>query len=70
MTFDLRSARLNKGLSLRACADEAGIDMHALWRAEHGKSPSPSTAKKIADFYGVKVTTIWPVADPGARAVA
>jgi transcriptional regulator with XRE-family HTH domain len=63
MTFTLRGARLNRGLSLRAAAKEIGVDMHALWRAEHGAVPNPASAKKIADFYGAQVTEIWPVSD-------
>lgn len=67
MSFDLKAARLNKGLSLRAAAIRVGVDMHALWRAERGGSPSPATAKVIADFYGVQVTDIWPLEEPAEK---
>ena len=63
MSFDLRSARLNRGLTLRAAAAAADVDMHALWRAEKGGTPNPATAKLIADFYDVTVTDLWPVAE-------
>jgi lambda repressor-like predicted transcriptional regulator len=40
-----------------------GLARGTLERAERGDSVHPGTAKVIADFYGVKVTDIWPVED-------
>lgn len=59
--FDLRAARQNRGLTLREAAQQTGVEFTALQRAERGSRPYPATAKQIADFYGVKVTDIWPV---------
>lgn len=63
----LRSARLDKGLTLRQAAMRIGLSWKTLQRAEVGLSqPHPGTAKKVADFYGLKVSDLWPVADRSA----
>jgi transcriptional regulator with XRE-family HTH domain len=55
----LRRQRLDKGLTLREAAARIGINWKTLQRAEAGQSlPFPRTAKRIADFYGVKVTDL------------
>jgi transcriptional regulator with XRE-family HTH domain len=61
---NLRAARLNRGLSVREAAKEIGVKPSTLRRAEHGDGVHPGTAKKIADYYGVRVTDIWPLPDP------
>ena len=66
MRFDLRAARQNQGLTLREAAARIGVDFTAIQRAELGARPFPANAKKIADFYGVQVTDIWPVKDRSA----
>lgn len=54
--------RLNRGLSLREAGDLMGIESKILLRAELGtNTPHPGNAKKIADFYGYKVTDLWPL---------
>lgn len=60
MTFDLRAARQNRGLTLRQAAAQMDVDFTSLQRAERGARPYPSNAKRIADFYEVAVTDIWP----------
>lgn len=62
MRVNLRAERLNRGLSSQEAADEMGIEKHVLLGAESGLStPRPANAKAIADFYGYKVTDIWPL---------
>lgn len=61
--MNLRAERLNRGLSTRAAADEMGISQAILLRAEDGLGVRPVHAKRIADFYHVKVTDIWPLDD-------
>jgi transcriptional regulator with XRE-family HTH domain len=58
MTVDLRAIRMSRGLTLRAAAIEAGVNMHALQRVEHGSTPYPENAKKIAEFYEVEMTEL------------
>jgi lambda repressor-like predicted transcriptional regulator len=58
---NLEEVRLNRGLSLRQAAEQIGIHRRTLDRAERGDSVHPGNAKLIADFYGVRVTDIWPV---------
>jgi DNA-binding XRE family transcriptional regulator len=62
--MNIRAERLNRGMSTRSAALAIGIARQTLEDLETGdRTPHPATAKKIADFYGVKVTDIWPV-DP------
>lgn len=59
--MNLTVERVNRGLSLNEAAREIGVARGTLRRAENGEMPKPSQAKKIADFYGVRVTDIWDV---------
>lgn len=66
---NLKVMRLDRGLTLQAAAKEMGIDRQVLSNAENGSTtPRADTAFKIADFYGYRVTQIWPVADPEKEA--
>jgi transcriptional regulator with XRE-family HTH domain len=38
--------------------------------AENGSVPQPRNAKKLADFYGYRVTDVWPVDDERPEAAA
>lgn len=63
----LKGERLDRGLSLIAAADEIGVPLNVLSRAESGEGmPHPANAKKIADFYGFKVTEVWPLDEVAA----
>lgn len=65
MMIDLRSQRLNRGLSISGASKEIGVTRDTLRRAEEGgPRPHPRNAFKIASFYGYRVTDIWPVEDP------
>lgn len=67
--IDLRKERINRGLSGRQAAKEMGVEPDTLARAERGEGvPHPRNAKLIADFYGVKATDLWPVAERKAAA--
>lgn len=59
--MNLLAERLNRGFSSREAAEQIGVTQAILLRAEGGEGVRPRHAKKIADFYGVKVTDIWPV---------
>ena len=66
---NLKALRLDRGLSARAAAGEIGLEQQTLLNAEKGAfTPRPENAKKIADFYGLKVTEIWPVEKPSEAA--
>lgn len=56
--IDLTAARLNKGHSIRSLAEELDVHQHAIRRLEAGGSVHPATAKKVADYFGVKVTDL------------
>ena len=60
--ISLLGMRLNRGLSSRAASDQIGVSQTVLLNAEKGGRPkSVRDAKAIADFYGYRVTDIWPV---------
>jgi transcriptional regulator with XRE-family HTH domain len=61
MNVDIRSARRNRGLTLKHVADELEITKSALSLIERGlRVPMAPIAFKIASFYGYQVTDIWP----------
>jgi transcriptional regulator with XRE-family HTH domain len=57
---DLRAERLNRGKSVREFAAQLGVTERVLKAAEAGATPRPANALKIADFFGLKVTQMWP----------
>lgn len=71
-TIDIRELRVNRGLSLNQAAREIGVSPNTLGAAETGEvKPRPSSALKIAGFYGYRVTDVWPIEpDAAAREVA
>lgn len=58
---DLRAKRINRGMSLDQLSDEIGVPKATLARAELGTVPNPSTQKKIADYWEVLPTDLWPL---------
>jgi transcriptional regulator with XRE-family HTH domain len=58
---NLISRRVNLGLSITLASRAMKVDRRTLERAERGESVSPSSAKKIAGFYGLQVTDVWSV---------
>lgn len=58
---DLRTHRINAGLSAEAMAAEIGISPHVYRYIERtGACPRPATAKQIADWAGWTVLELWP----------
>ena len=64
--MNLLAERLNRGLSLAEASAKMGLPFYVLRDAEKGTRPRPRSAKRIADFYEVRVTDIWPVEDRSA----
>lgn len=62
--INLRAERLNRGLTAAKAAEQIGVGKQLLLDAENGATPRPENAKLIADFYGHRVTDIWPVDEP------
>ena len=61
---DLRELRVNRGLSIREAARQMGVEHRALLRAEKGETtPHVGNAYRIAAFYDLRVTDVWPL-DP------
>jgi predicted transcriptional regulator len=62
MSFDLTTARLNMGLSIRGLAKQVDVPEQSIRRYESGGGGlHPATAKRIADHFGVQVTDLMPV---------
>jgi transcriptional regulator with XRE-family HTH domain len=59
--FVLHVARLNRGHSVRSLAAEIEIDARTLSRLEDGLPVHPGKAKKVADYFGVRVTDLMPL---------
>jgi ribosome-binding protein aMBF1 (putative translation factor) len=57
---NLTEERLNRGLSILALAETIGVPEYVIRHAEKGGMPRPANAMKIASFFGVRVTDIWP----------
>jgi transcriptional regulator with XRE-family HTH domain len=68
MMFDLRTARLNRGLSIRQAARETGVAEPTIRRLEAGEGAHPANAKKVADYFGVQVVDLLPPEQTGAAA--
>lgn len=64
--MNIEAERLNRGLSVSDAATTIGVARGTLLKAERGEVVWPPLAKRIADFYGVRVTDIWPVEDRSA----
>jgi DNA-binding XRE family transcriptional regulator len=67
--FNLSRERLNRGLSIRGAAKDIGVAEQSIRRLEDGLGVHPATAKKVADFFGVKVTDLMPL-EPDPEKVA
>lgn len=63
--MNLRALRMNRGVTLARLSKETEVSVRTLIRLENGETTSPNadTAKRLADFYGVAVTDMWPVDD-------
>jgi transcriptional regulator with XRE-family HTH domain len=65
--MNIEAARLDRGLSLSEAAALIGVSRGTLAKAERGEIVRPRQAKRIADFFEVAVTDLWPV-EPKAAA--
>jgi transcriptional regulator with XRE-family HTH domain len=61
-SFDVRTARVNAGYSIRAFARHVGIHDATLRRLEAGERVRPESAKPVADFFEITVTDLMPAA--------
>ncbi len=61
----IRAQRLNRGLSIAAASELAGVTPRQWQSAETGSVPQPRNAFKIAGFLGYRVTDLWPVESNG-----
>lgn len=61
MKVDLRTYRLNKGLSAQKLADEIGVSIDVIYHLERrGNRPQPANALAVASHFGLTVEQMWP----------
>jgi transcriptional regulator with XRE-family HTH domain len=60
--------RLDRGFSQAKIAEEVGISKSAWGRLENGESISPGNALKVATYFDLSVTELWPIDDTEAAA--
>jgi transcriptional regulator with XRE-family HTH domain len=65
--FDLRVARVNEGLSQRKLAEVCGVSRGTVRLLEERKPVRPSTAKQVADHFGIEVTDLMPLVAEASR---
>lgn len=58
---ELAAARLNAGYSIRSLARHLDVPEQSIRRLEDGERIHPANAKKVADFFGVRVTDLMPI---------
>lgn len=56
---NLRAYRERLELSLDQVAAAVGLSKTALWQLENGTDPMLTTARRLADFFGVDVWGLW-----------
>lgn len=59
--FDLVTARVNAGLSIRGLARKLNTHEQTIRRLEQGLPVRPESAKPVADFFDVLVTDLMPL---------
>jgi DNA-binding XRE family transcriptional regulator len=59
-TCKMRRVRETLRLSLKDVAAGVGMTVSGIWQIEHGGDPLLTTARKLADFFGVDVWELWP----------
>lgn len=58
--FAIRRARIKRGLTIKAMAAEIGVTASLLSRVERGQHVRPANMLRIADYFGVRASDIWP----------
>lgn len=62
MTPPLQELRLDRGMSVPDLARAAGVSPYVIRRTEaSGTRPRPENALKLAHYFGLRVTDIWPI---------
>lgn len=57
---NLRYLRDKHNLTMDQVAAGVLLSKTAYWQIEHGSDPMLTSARRIADFFGQRIETIWP----------
>lgn len=66
----LRDLRYNRGLSPEQLGELIEVSGRTIRRLEEGHKPTPETALKVASFFGLAPTDLWPLDEEPAEAAA
>ena len=58
---NLRELRFNRGLSPEQLGKHCKLSGKTIRRLEEGHSPTAKTAKKVAAYFGLEPSDIWPL---------
>lgn len=62
MSPPLEELRVDRGMSVPDLAKAAGVSAYVIRRAEAtGSRPRPENALKLARYFGLRVTDVWPI---------
>lgn len=59
-TINFKAERLNRGKSIDAFAADVGVTPDVIRHLEAGGQPRPANALKVAAYFGLTVTHVWP----------
>lgn len=62
MSITLVERRVNLGMSQAELALHCEVATETIRKVEDGHRPTPRIGKRIADFYGLVYTDLWPIA--------
>lgn len=70
--MNIRAERMNRGLSVEEVCDAVEVlpATYRYYERTGGQPRDTAVAKRIADYYGVRVTDLWPVEAPSRDAAA
>jgi transcriptional regulator with XRE-family HTH domain len=66
--LSLAELRFNKGLTPEELGEECEVSGRTIRRLEDGGKPTASTAKKLADYFELRPSELWPLDDSKAAA--
>lgn len=70
MSFNLRTERINRGLTQAALARLIDVDRGTIIRLERGGTPLADTGLKIAEWLETTPAELWPIHEPERSAAA
>ena len=67
MSFDLRTERVNRGVTITKLAKRTGLSRQTIMRLESGATPTAPTAYAIAKWIGRPAAELWPAPNANGK---